>query len=80
MGSIFFDFDFFFSWGMQGGALFPYGALVERARRLRRADQFSPNESSVAHMRAELWPQTLFLSLRVKSRDNLCFTLDIELR
>ena len=34
------------------------GALVERARRSRRADRDAPNESSVAQMRAELWPET----------------------
>ena len=56
-----------FSWGgggeMRGdarGSIFPYGALVERARRLRRANQFSPNESSVAQMGAELWPEACF--------------------
>ena len=32
----------------------PYGALVERAARFRRADRDAPNESSVAQMRAEL--------------------------
>ena len=36
------------------------GALVERARRSRRADRDAPNESSVAQMRAELWPETCF--------------------
>ena len=36
------------------------GALVERARRSRRADRDAPNESSVAQMRAELWPETRF--------------------
>ena len=35
-------------------------ASVERARRFRRADRDAPNESSVAQMRAELWPETCF--------------------
>ena len=34
------------------------GALVERADRSRCSDRDSPNESSVAQMRAELWPDT----------------------
>ena len=38
----------------------PYGALVERADRDRRVDRVAPNESSVAHLRAELWPETCF--------------------
>ena len=36
------------------------GALVERADRSRRSDRDSPNERSVAQMRAELWPETRF--------------------
>ena len=36
------------------------GALVERARRSRRADRDAPNESSVAQLGAELWPETCF--------------------
>ena len=36
------------------------GALVERADRSRRSDRDSPNERSVAQMRAELWPETCF--------------------
>ena len=38
----------------------PYGALVERADRDRRVDRVAPNESSVAQLRAELWPETCF--------------------
>ena len=38
----------------------PYGTLVERTARFRRADRDAPNESSVAQMRAELWPETCF--------------------
>ena len=30
------------------------------AARSHRADRFAPNESSVAQMRAELWPETCF--------------------
>ena len=36
------------------------GALVERAGRSRRADRDAPNESSVAQLGAELWPETCF--------------------
>ena len=38
----------------------PYGAPVERADRDRRVDRVAPNESSVAQLRAELWPETCF--------------------
>ena len=33
---------------------------MERADRDRRVDRVAPNESSVAHLRAELWPETCF--------------------
>ena len=35
-----------------------YGALVERADRDHRVDRMAPNGSSVAQLRAELWPET----------------------
>ena len=48
-------------WSSRGETCFcPYGALVERADRDRRVDRVAPNESSVAHLRAELWPETCF--------------------
>ena len=36
------------------------GALVGRARGSHRADRDAPNESSVAQLRTELWPETCF--------------------
>ena len=48
-------------WSSRGETCFcPYGALVERADRDRRVDRVAPNESSVAHLRPELWPETCF--------------------
>ena len=48
-------------WNSRGETCFcPYGALVERVDRDRRVDRVAPNESSVAHLRAELWPETCF--------------------
>ena len=48
-------------WSSRGETCFcPYGALVERADRDRRVDRVAPNESSVAQLRAELWPETCF--------------------
>ena len=37
-----------------------YGALVARTGRSRCADRDAPNESSVAQLRAALWPETCF--------------------
>ena len=48
-------------WSSRGETCFgSYGALVERADRDRRVDRVAPNESSVAQLRAELWPETCF--------------------
>ena len=48
-------------WSSRGETCFcSYGALVERADRDRRVDRAAPNESSVAQLRAELWPETCF--------------------
>ena len=33
----------------------------------RRADYFAPNESSVAQMRAELWPETCSGRIRIQN-------------
>ena len=48
-------------WSSRGETCFcPYGALVERADRDRRVDRAALNQSSVAHLKAELWPETYF--------------------